>query len=124
MTDESDSPSTHPVTVCGLDELDQIDARGFAFDGSAGQHEAFVVRRGDEVFAYRNFCPHVGNPLNWKPHAFLTRKRDLIMCSVHGAIFDIATGRCVEGPCPGRSLTPLRVKVSAGQIVVYPDRGR
>jgi len=76
---------------------------------------------GEAVFAYRNVCPHAGNPLHWKPHAFLSKKRDLILCSVHGATFDIETGKCVGGPCPGRALTPLRVAVEAGVIAVYPD---
>lgn len=43
------------------------------------------------------------------------------MCSVHGAIFEIGTGLCVGGPCPGRSLTTLRVEIREGRVVVYPD---
>ena len=80
-----------------------------------------MVRNEDGVFAYRNVCPHAGHSLNWKPHAFLTRNRDLIMCSMHGAIFDIGSGVCLEGPCPGRALTRLKVEIVSGDVVVYPD---
>ncbi len=109
------------LVVCRLDELGDGDARGFGIDEAAGRHDGFVVREGGAVFAYRNLCPHAGNPLHWKPHAFLSKKRDLILCSVHGATFDIKTGKCVSGPCPGRALTPLHAAVEAGEIAVYPD---
>jgi nitrite reductase/ring-hydroxylating ferredoxin subunit len=109
------------LVICGIDELETVDSRGFCLDPGDRVHTGFVVRTNDSLHAYRNVCPHAGNPLHWKPHGFLTKNRDLIMCSVHGAIFDIASGRCVGGPCPGRALTPLRVSLEAGNVVIYPD---
>lgn len=114
------SDTDNAVDVCALADLDEVDARGFEYE-SDRLREGFVVRRGEDIFAYRNICPHAGNRLNWKPHAFLSKKRDLIMCAVHGAIFDIGTGRCVDGPCPGRKLSPLRVELVKGRVVVHPD---
>lgn len=108
------------LVICRFDELEPVDARGFRLGPEDQGHTGFVVRCQDALHAYRNVCPHAGNPLHWKPHGFLTRNRDLIMCSVHGAIFDIASGRCVGGPCPGRALTPLRVSLEAGNVVIYP----
>jgi nitrite reductase/ring-hydroxylating ferredoxin subunit len=108
------------IVVCRFDELEPAEARGFDIGGEEASRSGFVVREGGSIFAYLNVCPHAGHRLNWKPHAFLTRQRDRIMCSVHGAIFDISTGVCIEGPCPGRALTPLRVAVEAGDVVVFP----
>lgn len=108
------------IDVCALADLDDVDARGFEYEIDQPR-EGFIVRRGEGLFAYRNICPHAGNRLNWKPDAFLSKKRDLILCSVHGAIFDIGTGHCVDGPCPGRSLSPLRVELEKGRVVVHPD---
>lgn len=109
------------IDVCALAELAPVDARGFDYGTPQGPRSGFVVRRGEFVAAYRNVCPHAGHPLNWKPDAFLTRAKDLIMCSVHGAVFEPLTGLCVGGPCPGRSLTALRVEISDGRVKVYPD---
>jgi nitrite reductase/ring-hydroxylating ferredoxin subunit len=83
---------------------------------------AFLVRHGETVRAYRNVCPHMGRPLNWAPDRFLTRAGDLIMCSAHGAIFDIESGACVGGPCPGRALVSIPAHVDAGKVVVYLPR--
>ncbi len=108
------------IEVCALTELAEVDARGFDYPTRQGMRSGFVVRRGELVAAYRNVCPHAGHPLNWKPHAFLTRAKDRIMCSVHGAVFELDTGQCVAGPCPGRSLTSLRVEIRDGRVIVYP----
>lgn len=108
------------LVVCKFEDLAPVDARGFCIDSEDAQHTGFIVRQRNAVFAYRNVCPHAGNPLHWKPHAFLTKDRSLIMCSVHGAIFDIESGRCVGGPCRDRALTPLLVAVEAGDVIVYP----
>jgi len=109
------------IEICALNDLDEVDARGFDYETPEGPRSGFVIRRGDAVYAYRNVCPHAGHPLNWKPDAFLTRDRTRIMCSVHGAIFEPETGLCIGGPCPGRSLTPLRAEVHADRLIVVID---
>ena len=115
---------TTALTVCAFEDLQANGARGFAYLLQNGEHrEGFVIRDGSLIVAYRNVCPHAGNLLNWKPHAFLTRNKDQIMCSVHGAVFEIETGLCTGGPCPGHSLTPLRVEIVDGLVVVYPTEG-
>ena len=108
------------ITVCAIDDLQIRDARGFVYHRDGQPREAFVVRDGSLLVAYRNVCPHAGNPLNWKPHAFLTRNKDQIMCSVHGAVFEIETGLCTGGACPGRRLSALRVENVGGLVMVYP----
>jgi nitrite reductase/ring-hydroxylating ferredoxin subunit len=104
-------------TICALDEIEDPGARGFVIPDDWSVH-AFIVRKGADVYAYINACPHAGRPLHWAPDAFLTRDRRLIMCSAHGAIFEIETGICVAGPCPGARLRALPVRVAGGLVDV------
>lgn len=108
--------SQHPI--CPLATIEDGAARGFELNVGERILEGFVVRRGESVVGYVNICPHAGSQLNWKEDAFLTQKRDYIMCFAHGAMFDIPTGECVAGPCEGLGLTPLPVAVRDGEVVL------
>ncbi|MGK2913046.1 MAG: Rieske (2Fe-2S) protein [Porticoccaceae bacterium] len=76
----------------------------------------FVVRKDGVPYIYRNRCPHARLPLNWAPDRFLDRSGCYVQCSVHGALFDIPTGRCIAGPCTGESLTPIEYDLIDGSI--------
>ena len=113
------------VRLCRLDELPDGDSRGFDPLGK-GQATVFVVRQGDAAYAYRDACPHYGStPMAWRKDAYLNADRTRIVCSAHGAQFDIASGACTLGPCLGRSLSvvPL-VLTSTGEIHLLPDADR
>jgi nitrite reductase/ring-hydroxylating ferredoxin subunit len=104
--------------ICGLHELADPGARGFTMGEGDWPLRGFVVRRGSTVRAYVNHCPHAGFPLNYLPDAFLAPHAPLILCVMHGALFDIASGECVSGPCAGQSLRVLPVRVSRGYVVL------
>jgi nitrite reductase/ring-hydroxylating ferredoxin subunit len=78
----------------------------------------FVVRRGATVRAYVNHCPHAGFPLNYSPDSFLAPHAPLILCVMHGALFDMETGHCVSGPCAGLALRALPVRVVRGYVML------
>lgn len=65
--------------------------------------------------AYNDRCPHAASPLSTG-----RLRRGAIMCPLHGARFDLATGNCAGGPYP-----PLRrfdLRVIDGRIeVAVPD---
>jgi nitrite reductase/ring-hydroxylating ferredoxin subunit len=81
----------------------------------------FVVRKGNEVFAYLNRCPHAGHPLNLFANEFLTADQSLLMCRSHGACFEIATGVCVAGPCVGAHLRPIAIRTEQDYVVLVED---
>lgn len=91
-------------------------ARGIVVQMRAGRFHGFVVRRGDVVFGYVDRCPHAGVPLTPILDDYLTPDGQLIACNWHGALFDVATGRCVGGPCIGQYLSPWPVAIVDGQI--------
>jgi nitrite reductase/ring-hydroxylating ferredoxin subunit len=91
------------MRLCHASELAEGAARGFDPHAS-GRDTMFVVRRRG-LHAYRNACPHwESTPLPWRKDAYLNADATRIVCSAHGAQFDIATGECLLGPCLGQSL--------------------
>lgn len=110
------------VSVGRLDEIEDPGCREFSIGEGDWPFKGFVVRQGDDVYAYQNFCVHVGHPLNWRPDSFLTKNKDAIICASHGAMYTIETGACAGGPCKGRELRKVLVEVRNGEIFVTgPD---
>ena len=104
--------------ICPLHELADPGAKGFTMGVGDWPLRGFVVRRGGNVHAYVNHCPHAGYPLNWSPDAFLAPDAPLILCAMHGALFEIETGLCLAGPCDGLSLRALAVRVVRGYVML------
>ena len=105
-------PST---LLCSLDAIADGAAKGFG-DGTASSY--FAIRKGDKAYVYQNCCPHAGAPLNWMPDRFLTMDRCQIICTSHGALFEIETGHCIAGPCKGEQLKSIATEIRDGQIWV------
>lgn len=104
--------------LCALDDIADPGAKGFE---PADARPFFVVRKGGEAYGYVNCCPHLGPTLDWKPDTFLTRDKGHIQCTMHGALFRLDDGMCVYGPCAGRGLGPVAVRVEGGMVVLAAD---
>jgi nitrite reductase/ring-hydroxylating ferredoxin subunit len=104
--------------ICALHELADPGAKGFTLGSGDWPLRGFVVRRGACVRAYVNHCPHAGFPLNWTPDRFLAPEAPLILCAMHGALFEIETGLCVSGPCAGLRLRTLPIRVEHGYVTL------
>ena len=67
---------------------------GKPFSADLNENESvLLVRKGDDLFAWSNACPHVGCPLSWGHiHG------DEIVCGCHNARFDITTGKLRSAP--------------------------
>jgi len=100
------------LRLCRLDEIADPGSEGFDLDGGS----IFVVRRGTEVAAYVNSCPHTRGPLDWVEGQFLDLTREHIVCATHGALFRIGDGHCIAGPCAGDCLTPVRLALIEGVL--------
>jgi nitrite reductase/ring-hydroxylating ferredoxin subunit len=104
--------------ICPLHELADPGAKGFTMGSGDWPLRGFVVRQGACVRAYVNYCPHAGFPLNWTPDRFLAPEAPLILCAMHGALFEIETGLCISGPCTGMKLRALPVRVERGYVTL------
>jgi nitrite reductase/ring-hydroxylating ferredoxin subunit len=85
------------------------EGRGFWFGADTARFGVFLIRRGGDIYAYENSCPHRGTPLDWRPDRFLDRDGSHILCATHGALFRIADGFCLSGPCAGAALRRVAV---------------
>jgi len=99
-------PCSHKL--CRFDHLSDGQSRGFVVDVEGGRKTLLAVRSGNSIYIYINACPHIGTPLDLKPDQFLNDDGSLIICSTHGALFEIDTGFCISGPCGGSSLSPVK----------------
>ena len=106
--------------LCRFDEIAEGEARGFGpFEG--GRAKLIVVRRGQDVRAYWDACPHYGDtPMAWRTNQYLNAAGDRIVCASHGAEFDIDSGLCLQGAALGLSLKRAPARIEAGWIVYDP----
>lgn len=108
--------STASARLCALHDLDDPGSAVFAQPDDARGGQIMVIRVGDEVFGYRNSCPHTGGPLDWVPGVFLDLEKRFIQCATHDALFRIADGECVHGPCVGQSLQAVELTCDDGWV--------
>jgi nitrite reductase/ring-hydroxylating ferredoxin subunit len=111
-------PDTDYIAVLALDALQDPGSKGVTVTCDSRLFDLFVVRRGDEVRAYLNNCPHTGAPLDWVPDQFLSLDNKHIQCAMHDALFRWEDGECVAGPCRGDALTAVPARVKDGQVML------
>ena len=100
-----------------LSDIEDNTASEFTF----GEERAFsmlVVRRGNDVRAYLNLCPHQFLPLTFRSDGVVSVDGARIVCSNHQAEFATDDGHALSGPItPGCALTPVPVHVDGDGII-------
>jgi nitrite reductase/ring-hydroxylating ferredoxin subunit len=84
--------------------------------------EALLLRdRHGALRAYLNRCEHLPVPLDAGGRRFLAADGGHLQCQTHGALYRLADGFCVQGPCAGRSLQALAVELEGDAVYVLLD---
>lgn len=104
--------------LCAEAEITEGQGRGFVFGFGLERQAVFVINWHGALHAYRNTCPHAGTPLDWPENRFFDVSGAYLMCGTHGAVFRPEDGLCIAGPCKGRALAPLALRVEDGAIFV------
>lgn len=105
---------TRYYRIIPVDALAHAQCHEFVIDEIAS--EGFLLNWHGRFYAYQNACPHTGVGLNWTPNQFMDNEQKFVMCGMHGALFEPATGLCVHGPCLGRYLRTIPVEVIEGVV--------
>jgi nitrite reductase/ring-hydroxylating ferredoxin subunit len=104
------------IFLCRLDQLAEPGTQNVVLGEGEGELDIIVVQTKGERHAYINCCPHQFIPLETFPNRFLTEDKRNFVCSGHGALFALATGECVRGPCLGKSLDRLAIAEKDGGV--------
>ena len=117
----SDDVKINMDQIYSIDAIPEGESRGLQH----GEHHLIAIKKDGQLHLYLNRCPHRGIPLEWLPDQFLDLDRAFIQCSTHGALFQIETGECIQGPCQGQSLTPIPFSIKDGTIYLKrpPNEG-
>ncbi len=91
-------------------QIAEIPADPGTLQVSCGDSSFILAHWRGQLYAYLNKCPHLGWPLNLEPGRFLDIDNRFLQCSNHMALFEVDSGRCVSGPCPGACLTAIRIE--------------
>ncbi len=102
--------------LCRLDDVPDGGAIAVDIDSSTGGFNLILLRRGEQLFAYHNECPHAGRRLDWSPGKFLVKDASVI-CAAHGATFDVTSGAVIAGPCRN-GLVPMPLRVVDGLVLL------
>ncbi|MBC8723557.1 Rieske 2Fe-2S domain-containing protein [Paraburkholderia sp. 31.1] len=70
--------------LCPLADVPDGSAR--VVDATAAGVPVVVVRRGEQVWAYANRCPHFSVPLDFEPGDVLCYRAQVLMCAHHSAL--------------------------------------
>lgn len=89
-------------------DLEALKPREPALVGVDGR-DVMLYRRGDEIFAIGNTCPHQGGSLcdGWV-------EGDIVTCPLHGWEFDLRSGACMT--VPGERVARYTVGVEEGGV--------
>jgi nitrite reductase/ring-hydroxylating ferredoxin subunit len=108
--------------VCRREDLlDGGIAARFEIRRGDRQLPAFAVAFAGNVHAYVNICPHRGTSLDWQPGEVFDESGLYLICATHGALFEPASGSCIDGPCRGAALSPVRLVVQADEVLLKDD---
>jgi nitrite reductase/ring-hydroxylating ferredoxin subunit len=100
--------------ICASDALVNGGAGGrFEVRRAGGPMPAFALRFRGAVYAYVNECRHQASELDWNHGELFDAERlysEPLICATHGAVYEPASGVCVDGPCCGASLAAVAVR--------------
>ena len=85
--------------------------------------DGFLINDQGSFHAYVNRCRHMPTALDFVRDEFISEDGRFLRCYTHGALYEFATGLCIDGPCKGESLYRLPVRVDRDEVLVGCPEG-
>lgn len=103
--------------LCDATAVGEGEAKGFPAQEDA-PCLVIVARRDGCLHGWLDNCPHYagGSPMAWRKDAYLDGSGEFLACHAHGALFDMASGECLMGPCAGEYLTPVPLRTDGDGV--------
>ena len=102
--------------ICEQEELGELTTKQFEYSILGEIRHGFVIKWQGMFYAYENSCPHTGVELNWQDNIFLSYDKATIQCATHGAQFQLSDGFCIWGPCIGKFLKEIPLKLVSNRV--------
>jgi nitrite reductase/ring-hydroxylating ferredoxin subunit len=103
-------------------ELAEGEARIIQIEDGERTEEVILVRTSSGCRGYFNRCRHLPISLDWGDGEVLHESGKLFLCRNHGALFRLADGLCVSGPCQGLSLLSVDIEERAEGIYLSENQ--
>lgn len=110
-------PKATPVRIAE-EVLDDMQVRLFKIRFRGKSADAFLINKGGQFHAYINECKHLPVPLDLNAPTVLNSAGTMFQCHQHGAVYEIETGICTDGPCKGAKLTKLHIEKKGKHLVI------
>lgn len=103
--------------IAAVEDVPEADSLLFRVEetDTGQQREAILLREGEAVVAWQNHCQHFTDVAIDKGSGAPWRNGEVV-CTNHGALFDVGTGLCTHGPCEGAVLDGIDVRVEDGEV--------
>lgn len=102
--------------LCELRELNGLKSK--TVFSKLYQKNIILILDRSKIYAWLDACPHYpqATPLSWKTGQYLSKDEKFIQCFAHGALFNLKTGLCEQGPCMGKKLSKIPLVIVSEQI--------
>ena len=112
------------TALCCLEAVPDGGCKELRYGSGDAAFRLLLYRRGKEVRAYINSCPHFALPLNANSATFFLLDDARIMCAWHCAVFRLEDGYCEEGPDKGLPLDRVPVSLVENRVMLVEGSTR
>lgn len=110
--------------LCALGDVPDGGGHEVAFGDGPVAFRILLLRHGEEVWAYRNLCPHFSLPLDYHPQTFVVcDEGETVMCAHHSSMFRFRDGTCFDGPSVGDRLDAVVIRREGERIFFLGEGG-